>query len=307
MDSNSIEELVAQGVSLFSAGDLAGAARAWLTGLKHAPGDRRIVGYLKHMKKVAPEILSIAETELSVNVEEHIQLSMPPIEVVSGERVLFVNRPTTSSASVSSQERTEIAAPPVAPSTSADDSKPTPQQPYVGRGHFPDVEPSAEPGAQATIHDDALEPNNKQPELESLNIELEDDGLEATLAERIESLQQCLRADDLTGALHIAEELESLSPRHPMALAARQHCKPKLEAMWLSELGGDGGLLEMKVASHELLRSNLDAASGFLISQIDGRTSVSQLLQLSGQERFDGLRGLYSLKVKGLIQIVQPT
>ena len=63
----------------------------------------------------------------------------------------------------------------------------------------------------------------------------------------------------------------------------------------------------MKVAAHELLRSNLDAASGFLISQIDGRTSVAQLLQLSGQERFDGLRGLYSLKVKGLIQIVQPT
>ena len=122
------------------------------------------------------------------------------------------------------------------------------------------------------------------------------------LNERLESLQQCLRADDLSGALVLANELEALAPKHPMVLAARQHCVPKLEAMWLSELGGDSGVLKV-VASHELLKSNLDAMSGFLLSQVDGRTPVSQLLQLSGQPRFDALEALYRLKSKGLIEL----
>ena len=67
MDVRSTEELVAHGVSLFSAGDLAGAARVWLRALEQAPGERRAVGYLKHLKKVAPEILSLAEREVSVD------------------------------------------------------------------------------------------------------------------------------------------------------------------------------------------------------------------------------------------------
>ena len=79
MDVRSTEELVAHGVSLFSAGDLAGAARVWLRALEQAPGERRAVGYLKHLKKVAPEILSLAEREVSVDLATHIQLSMPPL------------------------------------------------------------------------------------------------------------------------------------------------------------------------------------------------------------------------------------
>ena len=86
------------------------------------------------------------------------------------------------------------------------------------------------------------------------------------LNERLESLQQCLRADDLSGALVLANELEALAPKHPMVLAARQHCVPKLEAMWLSELGGDSGVLKVGVASRRLLKSNLDTMSVFSLS-----------------------------------------
>ena len=43
--------------------------------------------------------------------------------------------------------------------------------------------------------------------------------------------------------------------------------------------------------------------AGFLLSQVDGRTPVSQLLQLSGQPRFDALEALYRLKSKGLIEL----
>ena len=97
MDVRSTEELIAHGVSLFSAGDLAGAARVWLRALEQAPGERRAVGYLKHLKKVAPEILSLAERETCVDLAKHIQLSMPPIEVESGERELVLRSNTTQS------------------------------------------------------------------------------------------------------------------------------------------------------------------------------------------------------------------
>ena len=289
MDVRSTEELIAHGVSLFSAGDLAGAARTWLRGLEQTPGERRTVGYLKHLKKVAPEILELAENELSISLEPHIKLSMPPIEVQSGERELLIG---------SSRRRSSSPKPPPAQvsdtmegeTSSLRDS--SPQTPYAGRGHFPDVEPRSE-----------SMPLSPTPPVDSrghLGGRVSD---ASELAERIESLQQCLRADDLTGALAIASELETMSPKHPMALAARQHCVPKLEAMWLSEVGGESGVLEVGVASHELFKSNLDAMSGFLLSQIDGRTPVSQLLQLSGQPRFDTLQVLHGLKSKGLIQL----
>ena len=64
---------------------------------EQAPGERRAVGYLKHLKKVAPEILSLAEREVSVDLAKHIQLSMPPIEVESGERELVLRSNTTQS------------------------------------------------------------------------------------------------------------------------------------------------------------------------------------------------------------------
>ena len=293
MDVRSTEELIAHGVSLFSAGDLAGAARVWLRALEQAPGERRAVGYLKHLTKVAPEILSLAERELCVDLAKHIQLSMPPIEVESGERELVLRSTTTQSFTIPKVH------PPVvdeAPPARAEPTEPavpqSPQTPYVGRGHFPDKEPSlgSENLSPAPPVSAPTPAKTASTEVPGLN-------------ERLESLQQCLRADDLSGALVLANELEAIAPKHPMVLAARQHCMPKLEAMWLSELGGDSGVLMVGVASHELLKSNLDAMAGFLLSQVDGRTPVSQLLQLSGQPRFDALEALYRLKSKGLIEL----
>ena len=289
MEVRSTEELIAHGVSLFSAGDLAGAARTWLQGLEQTPGERRTVGYLKHLKKVAPEILELAERELSISLEPHIKLSMPPIEVQSGEKELHIGG--GRSRSMPSQRPTErVTSDREKSATTQPES--APQTPYVGRGHFPDVEPQSEPS-----------PPRPSQEAEPGGETMVSVGNEHEILERIDVLQQYLRADDLTGALAIASELEKLSPKHPMALAARQHCTPKLEAMWLSELGGESGVLEVGVASHELLKSNLDAMSGFLLSQIDGRTAVSQLLQLSGKPRFETLQALQGLKEKGLIQL----
>ena len=293
MDVRSTEELVAHGVSLFSAGDLAGAARVWLRALEQAPGERRAVGYLKHLKKVAPEILSLAEREVSVDLAKHIQLSMPPIEVESGERELVLRSNTTQSFTI---PKVQPAVVDDAPQPRAEPVEPAvpqgPQTPYAGRGHFPDKEPS--------LASDNLSP---APPVSAPTPSKAASSEVSGLNERLESLQQCLRADDLSGALVLANELEAIAPKHPMVLAARQHCVPKLEAMWLSELGGDSGVLKVGVASHELLKSNLDAMSGFLLSQVDGRTPVSQLLQLSGQPRFDALEALYRLKSKGLIEL----
>lgn len=294
MDVRSTDELIAQGVSLFSAGDLGGAARTWLRGLEQTPGERRTVGYLKHLKKVAPEILELAERELSIRLEPHIKLSMPPIEVESGERELIIGgrrakEPRSNletPAQVKGSQLTEDAL-----VTGRKDIRA--QTPYAGRGHFPDVEPHSEP-----------KPLSPPPPVSASERPKNDGDAQQNLLERIESLQQCLRADDLSGALALASDIERLSPNHPMVLAARQHCIPKLEAMWLSELGGESGFLEVGVASHELLKSNLDSMSGFLLSQIDGRTPVSQLLQLSGQPRFDTLQALHALKSKGLIQLL---
>ena len=74
---------------------------------------------------------------------KHIQLSMPPIEVESGERELVLRSNTTQSFTI---PKVQPAVVDDAPQPRAEPVEPAvpqgPQTPYAGRGHFPDKEPS---------------------------------------------------------------------------------------------------------------------------------------------------------------------
>jgi hypothetical protein len=50
------------------------------------------------------------------------------------------------------------------------------------------------------------------------------------------------------------------------------------------------------------MKYNLPATAGFLLSLIDGRTCVDELLALSGMDPFDVLRGLSNLLDAGIVE-----
>ena len=51
-----------------------------------------------------------------------------------------------------------------------------------------------------------------------------------------------------------------------------------------------------------MLKYNLPAAAGFLLSAIDGRISVDELIAVSGMDPFEALRALANLLDAGIVE-----
>lgn len=55
-------------------------------------------------------------------------------------------------------------------------------------------------------------------------------------------------------------------------------------------------------AANDLRNRNLPPAAAFLLSMIDGRTPLSDLLSLSGMDRFDAMRALYQMREAKIVE-----
>jgi len=61
-------------------------------------------------------------------------------------------------------------------------------------------------------------------------------------------------------------------------------------------------VLKVKIAPQEIMKYNLPVDAGFLLSMIDGSTSVNEILALSGMDPFDGLRLVHRLLEAGIVE-----
>jgi hypothetical protein len=75
----------------------------------------------------------------------------------------------------------------------------------------------------------------------------------------------------------------------------------ELEREYLADLGSESARLVVAISAEELKRFDLDHTSGFLLSLLDGRTSVGEVLDIAGLPRLRGLRDLRSLMARGII------
>jgi hypothetical protein len=55
-------------------------------------------------------------------------------------------------------------------------------------------------------------------------------------------------------------------------------------------------------AAADLRSRNLPPSAGFLLSMIDGRTPLGDLVSVSGMDRFEALRSLYRMKEAGIVE-----
>jgi hypothetical protein len=51
------------------------------------------------------------------------------------------------------------------------------------------------------------------------------------------------------------------------------------------------------------MRFNLPANAGFVLSMVDGRTSVNEILALSGMDPFDAVRVVSKLLGAGIVEV----
>jgi hypothetical protein len=139
-----------------------------------------------------------------------------------------------------------------------------------------DARPAARPGAGG-----AARAGSKDMAEDALRL-MREGNLEAAL----ELLEAASRRD--AGRLDLQGYLEML--------------KSRLHERYRERVGGPASVPQLRMRPDEVLRFNLPATAGFLLSLVDGQTSVEDLVSLSGLDAFEALRVLAGLLDAGIIR-----
>ncbi len=106
---------------------------------------------------------------------------------------------------------------------------------------------------------------------------------------------------DFTGALRVAELLLGQDPEDVRAKRCAQESREHLEQIYTSRLGSLDRVPTVQVPDSEIRWLGLDHRAGFLLSRIDGRNTLQEVLDVSGMPRLDALRTLVELLDAGTI------
>jgi hypothetical protein len=100
---------------------------------------------------------------------------------------------------------------------------------------------------------------------------------------------------DFSGALVVAEGILDDDPSHEEARRYQQRCSETLSQMYLARLGSPTQVVRVAVARDQIRWLSLDHRAGFLLSLVDGTSSIEELLDVSTMPRLEALRILYDL------------
>lgn len=108
-------------------------------------------------------------------------------------------------------------------------------------------------------------------------------------------MQDRFSLGDYSGSLVIAESLLSDDPRHREAKKYADNCRNILEQMYTARLGPLDRVPYVAVPLEQLRWLSIDHRAGFVLSHVDGVSSLEQILDVSGMPLLDTLRILYEL------------
>lgn len=100
---------------------------------------------------------------------------------------------------------------------------------------------------------------------------------------------------DFTGALVVAEGMLEQNLDDLDAQRYAQSCRDVLTQMYTARLGALSQRVRVAVPGDQIRWLSLDHRAGFVLSLIDGSSTVEELLDISGMNRLDALRIIYTL------------
>ncbi len=106
---------------------------------------------------------------------------------------------------------------------------------------------------------------------------------------------------DYTGALESAEAILAEGGADQEALDMAQNCRDNLEQMYKAKLGALDRVPIVMVPSGELRWLSIDHRAGFVLSNIDGVSSLEMIIDVSGMPPLDALRILCELAQQRII------
>jgi hypothetical protein len=118
----------------------------------------------------------------------------------------------------------------------------------------------------------------------------------------LEEAVALLRRGELAEGLDLLESVAGREPGRLDVEAFVDLARAALLRVYRQNVGNGGRVPRVRIPPDQVLKYNLPASAGFLLSLIDGRTSVDELLALSGMDPFDVLRGVSNLLDAGIVE-----
>lgn len=119
--------------------------------------------------------------------------------------------------------------------------------------------------------------------------------------DRRRQMLQRYESGDYGGALVLAEALLDEIPDDPTARRYADGCTEMLRQMYKARIGDGSQVLRIVMSGEELRSLNLDHRAGFLLSCIDGMSSIDDILDVSGMRELEALRILFELVQENVI------
>jgi hypothetical protein len=116
-------------------------------------------------------------------------------------------------------------------------------------------------------------------------------------------LEQCYALGDYNRALTIAEEMLARSPDDLSARRYAQNCRDALTQMFAARIGPLDQVMSVVVSPEEVQWLSLDHRAGFLLSLVDGQSTVDEILDISGMTRLDALKIIHDLAEQQVVRL----
>jgi hypothetical protein len=118
---------------------------------------------------------------------------------------------------------------------------------------------------------------------------------ERTIEDPIAEMKERFSLGDYTGALEMAEIILGEEPDSLEAAECGENCRSVLQGMYTARLGPLDRAPMVIVPRAQMRWLSIDHRAGFLLSLIDGSSTVEMILDVCGMPRLDALRILHEL------------
>jgi len=126
---------------------------------------------------------------------------------------------------------------------------------------------------------------------------------ERTIEDPMAEMRERFSLGDYSGALEVAELLLAEDPADAEVIDCADQCRTVLEGMYAARLGSLEQVPAVIVQRTQLRWLSIDHRAGFVLSLIDGTSSLEMVLDVSGMPRIDAMRILVELIAQRIVAL----
>jgi hypothetical protein len=124
---------------------------------------------------------------------------------------------------------------------------------------------------------------------------------ERTIEDPAAEMRERFSLGDYTGALEMADLILADEPGNLEAAECGENCRTVLEGMFAAKLGALSRVPMVVVPRTQMRWLSIDHRAGFVLSLVDGSSSVDMILDVCGMPKLDALRILHELVQRKIV------